>query len=74
MVLGAVAVACGWCGGDGWSQDEKWAIYDAALGKTAEHLPTLNAALAELEGLIHSEVGGAGGCVCGVGGGPGGGG
>jgi hypothetical protein len=34
---------------------EKWALYEAELANTPKHLPILNAALAELETLIHCE-------------------
>lgn len=45
-----------WKGDDSkFSMEEKWDMYVAALDKTEEHLPALNAALAELEGMLYSE-------------------
>jgi len=35
------------------SMESKWEMYEAELGKVGEHLPTLNEALKELEGMIH---------------------
>merc|ERR1711871_633832 len=46
-----------WKGDDSkLSLDEKWALYtDALENKTGDHLPALNEALKELEGMIYSK-------------------
>ena len=51
--LASGATACSAADGEGCS--EKEAEYAAAMARTAELVPELNAALAELEGMIYSE-------------------